>query len=138
MTKIQYNYTKYEFNRPTQLTENEYETLKTILNERPRYNINPPVSFVDNFRIELISLGICIIILFIASLSKWLEWLGILTLFVVGASFLFSFLPSFFSYRGLVYEKETYYIGLKNDIKKSNNYHEFLMLSNKRNGYNTK
>jgi len=71
-------------------------------------------------------------------LTKWLEWLGILTLIVGGATFIFSFLPSFFSYRGLVYEKETYYIGLKKDIKKSNNYHEFIMLTNKRNEYNTK
>lgn len=131
MATIQY--TTYRFNKPPLISSDDYETLKEILTERPDYNINPPSSFVETFKGELIFLGIGAIGLLIVSLdlAEWLNWVGGIPAFFAFFS-LFSFVPSMLSYLGFVADKSSYYGKLKGDIIKSNNYTEFINLRNKR------
>lgn len=131
MATIQY--TTYRFNRPPLISSDDYETLKEILTERPEYNINPPSSFVETFKGELIFLGIGAVGLIIASLdlAEWLNWVGGIPAFFAFGS-LFSFVPSMLSYLGFISDKSSYYGKLKRDIIKSNNYTEFTNLRNKR------
>ena len=131
MATIQY--TTYRFNRPPLISSDDYETLKEILTERPEYNINPPSSFIETFKGELIFLSIGAVGLLIASLdiAEWLNWVGGIPAFFAFGS-LFSFVPSMFSYLGFVSEKASYYGKLKRDIINSKNYTEFTNLRNKR------
>ena len=131
MATIQY--TTYRFNRPPLISSDDYETLKEILTERPEYSINPPSSFVETFKGELIFLGIGAVGFLIASLdlAEWLNWVGgIPALFAFFS--LFSFVPSMLSYVGFVSDKSSYYGKLKRDIINSKNYTEFTNLRNKR------
>jgi hypothetical protein len=131
MATIQY--TKYRFNRPPLISSDDYETLKEILTERPEYSINPPSSFVETFKGELIFLGIGAVGFLIASLdlAEWLNWVGGIPAFFAFFS-LFSFVPSMLSYVGFVSDKSSYYDKLKRDIINSKNYTEFTNLRNKR------
>lgn len=131
MATIQY--TTYRFNRPPLISSDDYETLKEILTERPEYSINPPSSFVETFKGELIFLGIGSVGFLIASLdlAEWLNWVGGIPAFFAFFS-LFSFVPSMLSYVGFVSDKSSYYGKLKRDIINSKNYTEFTNLRNKR------
>lgn len=131
MATIQY--TTYRFNRPSLISSDDYETLKEILTERPEYNINPPSSFVETFKGELLFLGIGAVGFLIASLdlAEWLNWVGGIPAFFAFFS-LFSFVPSMLSYLGFISDKSSYYSELKRDIIKSNNYNEFTNLRTKR------
>jgi hypothetical protein len=131
MATIQY--TTYRFNRPPLISSDDYETLKEILTERPEYSINPPSSFVETFKGELIFLGIGAVGFIIASLdlAEWLNWVGGIPAFFAFFS-LFSFVPSMLSYVGFVSDKSSYYGKLKRDIINSKNYTEFTNLRNKR------
>lgn len=131
MATIQY--TTYRFNRPPLISSDDYETLKEILTERPDHNINPPSSFVETFKGELIFLGIGAVGFLIASLdlAEWLNWVGGIPAFFAFFS-LFSFVPSMLSYVGFVSDKSSYYGKLKRDIINSKNYTEFTNLRNKR------
>lgn len=131
MATIQY--TTYRFNRPPLISSDDYETLKEILTERPEYSINPPSSFVETFKGELIFLGIGAVGFLIASLdlAEWLNWVGGIPAFFAFFS-LFSFVPSMLSYVGFVSDKSSYYGKLKRDIINSKNYTEFTNLRNKR------
>jgi hypothetical protein len=131
MATIQY--TTYRFNRPPLISSDDYETLKDILTERPEYSINPPSSFVETFKGELIFLGIGAVGFLIASLdlAEWLNWVGGIPAFFAFFS-LFSFVPSMLSYVGFVTDKSSYYGKLKRDIINSKNYTEFTNLKNKR------
>lgn len=130
MARIQY--TIYRFNIPQTITLNDYETLKEILVQMPKFNINPTSNFMETFKVELIFLGIGGLGLFIASLdiAEWLNWVGGIPAFLAFGS-LFSFVPSMFSYIDFVSDKSNYYKILKKDIIKSNNYNEFLNMRNK-------
>jgi hypothetical protein len=131
MATIQY--TTYRFNRPPLISSDDYETLKDILTERPEYSINPPSSFVETFKGEIIFLGIGAVGFLIASLdlAEWLNWVGGIPAFFAFFS-LFSFVPSMLSYVGFVTDKSSYYGKLKRDIINSKNYTEFTNLKNKR------
>jgi hypothetical protein len=131
MATIQY--TTYRFNRPPLISSDDYETLKDILTERPEYSINPPSSFVETFKGELIFIGIGAVGFLIASLdlAEWLNWVGGIPAFFAFFS-LFSFVPSMLSYVGFVTDKSSYYGKLKRDIINSKNYTEFTNLKNKR------
>ena len=131
MATIQY--TTYRFNRPPLISSDDYETLKEILTERPEYSINPPSSFVETLKGELIFLGIGAVGFLIASLdlAEWLNWVGGIPAFFAFFS-LFSFVPSMLSYVGFVSDKSSYYGKLKRDIINSKNYTEFTNLRNKR------
>lgn len=131
MATIQY--TTYRFNTPPTLIESDYETLKQLLSENSHHNINPPSSFVETFKGQLIFLGIGALGLLIASLdlAEWLNWVGGIPAFIAFFS-LFSFVPSMFSYLGFLSSKSSYYSRLKNDIIKSNNYKEFIDLRKRR------
>ncbi len=131
MARIQY--TTYRFNQPPLISSGDYETLKEILTEKPEYNLNPPSSFIETFKGELIFLGIGAIGMLIASLdlAEWLNWVGGIPAFFAFGS-LFSFVPSMFSYLGFLSDKSSYYGKLKKDINKSSNYAEFTKLRNKR------
>lgn len=126
-------YTKYRFNKPFILSKWDYETMKELFKTNLSHNINPPSNFLESFKIELIIIGIGIIGFFIAILdiAEWLNWVGGIPAFVAFFS-LYSFIPSLFSFLGFLSDKAFYYSKLKRDIKKSNNYNEFLILRNNR------
>jgi hypothetical protein len=129
MATIQYK--TYRFNRPQLISIDDYEILKEILTERPEYNINPPSSFIETFKGELIFLSIGVVGFLIASLDleEWLNWVGGIPAFFAFFS-LFSFVPSMLSYLDFISDKSSYYGKLKRDIIKSNNYAEFTNLRN--------
>jgi hypothetical protein len=131
MATIQY--TTYKFNKPPIISSDDYETLKEILTLKPEYNLNPPSSFIETFKVELIFLGVGAIGFLIASLdlAEWLNWVGGIPAFLAFGS-LFSSVPSMFSYLGFLSDKSNYYNKLKRDITKSSNYTEFTNLINKR------
>lgn len=126
-------YTKYQFNKPPLIANDDYEILKEILTENPDFNINPPSSFFETFKRELSILGIGAIGFLIASLDlvEWLNWVGGIPAFFAFFSLL-SFVPSMSSYLGLLSDKSRYYKRLKKDVLKSSNYEEFLILRNNR------
>jgi hypothetical protein len=126
-------YTTYRFNKPALITKGDYEILKDILTENPDYNINPPSSFVETFKRELIFLGIGALGFLIASidLAEWLNWVGGIPAIFAFFSLL-SIGPSIFSYIGFLSDKSRYYNRLKKDIVNSHNYAEFLILRNNR------
>lgn len=132
MATIQY--TSYRFNKPSDLTEMDYKTLKELLNDNSKLNINPTSSFVETFKGELIMLVIGIVCGIIASfdIAEWLNWVFEIPAFIVGIAFMFSLLPSFFSYFGFVSDKSSYYSKLKKDIIKSNTYIDFTNIREKR------
>ncbi len=131
MATIQF--TKYRFDIPKLISSDDYETLMEILTERPEYKLNPPSSFVEAFKGELIFFGIGLVGLLIVSLNlaEWSYWVGVIPAFLAFFS-LFSFIPSMFSYLGFISDKSIYYDILKRDIIKSNSYKEFTNLRNKR------
>jgi hypothetical protein len=132
MATIQY--TSYRFNPPSPLKEDDFNTLKELLNDNSRLNINPNSSFIETFKVELIIFGIGIICGFIASfdIAEWINLIFGIPAFFIGISFLLSFLPSFFSYLGFVSDKSSYYSKLKKDIIKSNTYIDFINIREKR------
>ncbi len=131
MATIQY--TCYRFNPPSLLKENDFNTLKDLLHYNSRLNINPNSSFIETFKVELIMFGIGIICGFIASfdIAEWINWIFGIPAFLVAGTFVFSFIPSFFSYLGFVSDKSNYYSRLKKDIIKSNTYSDFINIREK-------
>jgi hypothetical protein len=125
MATIQY--TSYNFNIPSALAEIDYKTLKELLNANPKLNINPISSFIETFNIELKFLGIGIICASVASfdIAEWLNWVFGIPAFIIGSTFIFNLIPTFFSYFGYLSEKSGYYSKLKKDIIKSQTYIDF-------------
>ena len=132
MATIQY--TSYNFNIPTALAEMDYKTLKELLNANPKLNINPTSSFIETFNTELKFLGIGIICASVASfdIAEWVNWVFGIPAFIIGCTFIFNLLPSFFSYFGYLSEKSSYYSKLKKDIIKSQTYIDFNNIREKR------
>jgi cytochrome c biogenesis protein CcdA len=132
MATIQY--TRYSFNKPPDLTESDYKTLKELLNDNSKLNINPTSSFIQTFKVELIMLGIGIISGFIAfiDIAEWINWIFGIPAFIAGWGFIFSFLPSFLTYIDFVFDKSRYYSKLKRDIIKSKTYIDFNNIREKR------
>jgi hypothetical protein len=128
MATIQY--TTYRFNRPPLLSSDDFEILKEILTEKPDYNINPPSSFVETFKGEIIYLSIGAAGFLIAKLNiaEWLNLVGGIFAFLAFFSLL-SFVPSMLSYFEFYSNKSKYYSKLMRDIIKSNNYTEFINIS---------
>lgn len=121
------SYTKYAFRNPPPINENEYNILKNILTSNPKYNLNPPSSFFENFKMYLILIGIgavslSIALLDIANVINWIT--GIIAFIGIGQ--LLSFIPSLFSYLEYLGDKKSYYSNLREDINKSKDYSEFL------------
>jgi hypothetical protein len=130
MARVQY--TTYRFNQPGELRREDYETLKEVLNSNPDHNINPPSSFFETFRGELIFLGASLIGLLILSFDvEILNWIGGITA-LLGIGVLFSFVPSALSYLGFLAQKSSYYSRLRKDILKSSDYSEFQNVRTKR------
>lgn len=132
MATIQY--TSYRFKKPSDLEEIDYKTLKELLNDDSKLNINPTSNFIETFKVELIMFGIGIVCGYIASLdiTEWINLIFGLPAFIVGSAFLFNFLPSFFSYLGFVSDKSSYYSILKKDIIRSDSYIDFINIREKR------
>ncbi|SDH89619.1 hypothetical protein SAMN04488062_11727 [Flavobacterium omnivorum] len=132
MAKIQY--TSYNFNIPSALAEMDYKTLKELLNANPKLNINPTSSFIETFNTELKFLGIGIMCGAVASfdIAEWINWVFGIPAFIIGSTFIFNLLPTFFSYFGYLSEKSSYYSKLKKDIIKSQTYIDFNNLREKR------
>ena len=128
------HYTSYNFNIPSALAEMDYKTLKELLNANPKLNINPSSSFIETFNIELKFLGIGIICASVASfdIAEWLNWVFGIPAFIIGSTFIFNLLPTFFSYFGYLSEKSSYYSKLKKDITKSQTYIDFNNIREKR------
>jgi hypothetical protein len=126
-------YTTFTFSKPPQISSDDYVTLKEVLTQRPDYNINPPSSFVELFKGELIFLGIGTFGFLIASLDleEWLNVVGSIPA-IFAFFLLFSFVPSLISYLVFISDKSRYYSILKQDLIKSNSYAEFTILRNKR------
>jgi hypothetical protein len=123
-------YTTYRFNKPPLITNGEYEILKEILTQKPEYNIEPPSNFVETFKYEFILLGIGGVGFLIVLLKiDALFWVGGIPAILAFFS-LFGLIPSIFSYLGFLSDKGNYYLDLKKDIIKSNNYTEFIKLRN--------
>ena len=132
MATIQY--TKYSFNKPPDLTERDYKTLKELLNDNSKLNINPKSSFIETFKVELIVFGIGIICGFIAFLdiAEWINWIFGIPAFLAVGGFIFSILPSIITYIDFVFDKSRYYYKLKRDIIKSKTYIDFSNIREKR------
>ncbi len=82
MARIEY--TTYRFNSPSIISVRDYEILKEILKSTPAHNLNPPSSFFEIFKVELIFLGIGALGCFIVSLdmAEWLNWVGGIPAFI--------------------------------------------------------
>ncbi|TRW98003.1 hypothetical protein [Flavobacterium gawalongense] len=132
MAKIQY--TSYIFNKPPDLSEKEYKIMKELFNDNPKLNINPVSSFNKTFKVEIIFLGIGIICGLIASfdIANWLNLVFGIPSFIIGITFVFSFIPSFFSYLGFLSDKSNYYSNLKKDIIKTSTFTDYINLREKR------
>ncbi|MCF8330287.1 MAG: hypothetical protein K9I37_08095 [Crocinitomicaceae bacterium] len=130
MARVQY--TTYRFNRPSELRKEDYEILKEVLGNNPNHSINPPSSFIETFRGELIFLGAALLGLLILSFDvEILNWIGGIAAFL-GFGVLFSFVPSALSYLGFLSEKASFYSRLRKDILRSSDYSEFQNIRNKR------
>jgi hypothetical protein len=132
MATIQY--TSYNFSIPSALTEMDYKTLKELLNENPKLNINPTSSFTETFKSDLIILGIGVVSGFIAycEITEWIDLIFGILAFIVCFFMFFSFIPSFMSYIDFVFDKSSYYSKLKKDIIKSQTYIDFINIREKR------
>jgi len=134
MATIQYR--TFRFNTPPILSEDIFNELKKKLNQNSNFRIKPnfnfTMEFVNTFKIDFILFGVGIAGGFIGLLGEendieWLMIIGYLLCFsLCFLGFIFSFIPSFFSYLGYLSVKSSYYRKLKKDIKKANNYKEFL------------
>lgn len=132
MATIQY--TSYNFSTPSALTEIDYKTLKELLNDNSKLNINPNSSFIETFKLELIILGIGILCGFIAyfDIAEWTNLIFGILAFFIGFFFVFSFIPSFISYVDFLIDKSSFYSKLKKDIIKSQTYIDFNNIREKR------
>ena len=91
------SYTKFKFNQPIRLTEEEFYALKSIIKENPSVNINPSSeSFYQTFQIETNMFLIGIICLGISFLDMW-QWL-VTTAEIVSFICLFGLISLFFQF----------------------------------------
>jgi hypothetical protein len=132
MAKFQY--TSYTFNKPPDLPEKEYKIMKELFNDNPKLNINPFSSFYKTFKVEIIVFGIGIICGLIASFdfANWLNLVFGIPAFIIAGTFIFSIIPSFFSYLGYLTDKSKFYSNLKRDIIKTNTFTDYINLREKR------
>jgi hypothetical protein len=121
------SFTNYKFNKPPNLTKDEYNRTRNLLVNNPKISLNPPSFFVSTFKWELIFILIGILGGYVAYLNiiEWLTIIGLipLVLVILGGHGIFFSMVSFFGYMA---DKSIYYSRLKKDIKNSVDYESFL------------
>jgi len=136
MHKVEY--TAYKFYPPQELDFDDYKIIKSKITINPKFRLNPQDNIIKTFGFEFKLIGIGLLSGAIGCISLYfnfpdLLWeIGFIISWIVLIAFVFSFVPSIFTYITYLSDKSDYYDILKNDILKSDNYWDFEPL---RKGY---
>jgi len=130
MARIQY--TAYTFNRPLLINKHQYDDLKRIISHTPNYQFPQAPSVLQHFKFEikfgLIWLLVSGVFLILGYLWYVFLWISIAGFFILGMAMITSGLMTVASYQRYLWQYNRYYRTLKNNIKKSNDYHHFKQM----------
>lgn len=128
----------YKFSPPPLITESDFQVIKQALEKNSNYEIEPSLTFKDQFpfawwlfRITLITAPIAGLIgMAKPKADSFLDFFGAACMFPLIISFftLVMNAQTFLSFNSLLRDKKDYYNRLKSDISKANDYTEFLNL----------
>ncbi len=123
MVFIRNRYKDYKFEKPI-ITESEFKRLKMLLELDKEYNINPKISFVKAFKIELIVIfTISLITLFVFIIDSLFFLIAIPIIVILTLSW--GFIISLMNYGFFINEKNRFYKKLRKFIISSDNYSNF-------------
>lgn len=93
---VKLEYTKYAFNLPTLLDEDNYIFFKTLLKQDEKYTFNAPSEFYKIFLTEIIIfiLGIIGFSITVQNYKRFISWIG--NILCLGLFIAFSLIPSLF------------------------------------------
>ncbi len=129
MTKVTVTPTTYQFHKPEQLSEHEFNSLKQTLNQEPNYHFLPP----SGFWVEFEYVKWCVIIIlfggYLAYLYKPLFFIPALAGLFLIFGMITGTAESMWSYQIFLNNRRHYYLQLKKAILTANNYTEFKQLA---------
>ena len=122
----------FNFSKPNLINENEYNSLKDILNKNPKFKYKSKFSFWEMYEYEIKYRLILPLIVgfFFGTVFEFIHWeifeiIAYLCLGYILFLLLFRLLWEWFSYLIYILNFNSYYNKLLNKVKTSKNYNEF-------------